>query len=58
MSAIWWLEIFLRRVGEGRREEVTNCSDRIPFYNLMWSRKAPPGAVWQLLSSGLSVLYL
>lgn len=26
-------------------EEVTNYSDRIPFYNMMFSNKIPPSAV-------------
>lgn len=28
-------------------EEVTNCSNRIPFYNMVFSNKIPPKAVCQ-----------
>lgn len=32
---------------KSQSEEVTNCSDKIPFYNVVFSNKIPPKAVCQ-----------
>lgn len=32
---------------KSQRDEVTNCSARIPFYNTAFSNKIPPKAVCQ-----------